>query len=65
MANQNPNKKYLSAFCFVVSIIIAGFIFFVCGTAALEGRDLPPNTIVAGSIALLAAAISARSVEER
>ena len=63
MANQASAKPYLSAFCFILSAAVAGIILFVCGAAALDGHDLPPNTLVAGTVALLAAAVSAKAVE--
>jgi uncharacterized membrane protein len=65
MENRNSSKPVLSSICFIVAFLVAAVILFICGAAAVDGHALPPNTLVAGSIALIAAAIAARSVEGR
>ena len=65
MENRDSNKPVLSSVCFIVAFIVAGLILFICGVAAMDGHDLPPNTLLAGSVALVATAIAARSVDGR
>lgn len=65
MEDRGSNKPVLSSICFMVAFSVAAVILFICGLAAIDGHDLPSNTLLAGSVALVAAAVAAKSVEGR
>ena len=67
MENRNSSKPVLSSICFIVAAFIAvvSFVIGGLGVASFNFAEPPMPFFMLGSLALIAAAIAARSVEGR